>query len=139
MKKVLLCVVVLVGLVWAGTGYGGNMCWTDGWGNYYKVYVTKPDGVSPYKTVTGAWYLPEDFLIPVTGTLQKDLGGTTLILSLTGTDRTLTDHMVVYFLEASLDPTSKNGTIWYLFKTDTSSEEGSTTFTKTPCFELPPY
>ena len=115
------------------------MCWTDGWGNYWKVYVTKPDGVSPYKTVTGAWYLSETFLIPVTGTLQKGLGGTTLRLSLTGTDRTSTDHTVGYFLDATLDPTSKNGTMWYLFKMDTSSEEGSASFTKTPFSALPAY
>ena len=139
MKKVVLCIVVLAGLLWAGIGYAGNMCWTDGWGNYWKVYVTKPDGVSPYKAVTGVWYLPEDFLIPVTGTLQKGLGGTTLRLSLTGTDRTSTDHTVAYFLDATLDPTSKNGTMWYLFKMDTSSEEGSTSFTKTKCSSLPAY
>ena len=139
MKKTSLCIVVLVGLLWTGTGSAGNMCWTDGYGNYYKVYVTKPDGVSPYKTVTGAWYLPNDFLIPVTGTLQKGLGGTTLRLSLTGTDRTSTEHTYAYFLDATLDPTNKNGTIWWLYKMDTSSEEGSTTFTKTPCSELPPY
>ena len=139
MKKVVLCIVVLAGLLWAGIGYAGNMCWTDGWGYYWKLYVTKPDGVSPYKTVTGAWYLPNDFLIPVTGTLQKDLGGTTLRLSITGSYLREDDTIDFYLFDATLDPTTKNGTIRYLHKSHTSSYQGSEAFTKTPCSEFPPY
>ena len=139
MRKALLCMVVIVGLLWAGAGYAGNMCWTDGWGNYWKLYVTKPDGVSPYKTVTGAWYLPEEFLIPVTGTLQKDLGGTTLRLSVTGSYLREDDTIEFYLLDATIDPTTKNGTIRYLDKSHTSSYQGSETFTKTPCSQLPAY
>jgi hypothetical protein len=138
MKKALLCIVVLVGLLWAGTGYSGNMCWTIDWGNYLKVYVTKPDGVSPYKTVTGAWYYPGNFVIPVTGTLQKDLGGTALRLFVSGPHKS--GEVTLWFLDATLDPTTKNGPIQALSVSGgvlPDTDQG--TLTKTPCSELPPY
>jgi len=142
MKKALLCIVVLVGLLWAGTGYAGMMCWTDGDGNYWKMYVARPDGVSPYKTVTGVWYIPGVKLAPLTGTLQKGLGGTTLRLSVTSTYvRPLEDGLATFFFDAELDPTTKNGTIWYFEDTIAGEYTAApVTFTKTKCSSLPsPY
>ena len=139
MKKALLCIVVLAGLLWAGTGYAGMMCWADNIGSYFKTYVTKPDDMSPYKTVTGVWYHPGAYDMPVTGTLQKDLGGTTLRLSLTGTFVNATSEFVVWFFDATLDPTTKDGLMRYLSKKNADSATGSFDLTKTKCSDLPPY
>ena len=139
MKKGLLFMVVLVGLLWAETGYAGDMCWTDGHGTYWKTYVTKQDGMSPYKIVTGFHYTPGGYVMPVTGTLQKHPGGTTLRLSLTGTHVYQSSVFDVFFFDAELDPTTKSGTMWYLHKTNTESSADSMSFAKTRCSDLPAY
>jgi len=146
MKKGLLCIVVLAGLLSAETVCAGMKCWTDSGGFYWKLYITTPDGISPFKTVTGVYYKPGQYIVPVTGTLQKGLGGTTLILSVTGTYVTISSsELLMYSFEAKLDPTTKDGTLWWLWKKNAESLQGpesnagTETITKAKCSDLPPY
>jgi len=139
MKKKLPLILVLAVLLWVETIYAGNMCWMDGTGAYWKTYVTKPDGVSPFETVAGVRYNPATYVLPVTGTLQKRLGATTLRLSVTGTYVSTSGVMHAYFFDATLDATTKSGTIWCLEKTGTDSFVRSTILAPTECSDLPPY
>ncbi len=139
MKKKLSLILALAGLLWVGTIYAGNMCWMDGTGGYWKTYVTKPDGVSSFETVTGVRYNPATYVLPVTGTLQKSLGDTTLRLSVTGTYVSTSGVIHAYFFDATLDAITKSGTIWCLEKTDIDSFVQSTILAPTECSNLPPY
>ncbi|MFH0932877.1 MAG: hypothetical protein V1832_00990 [Nitrospirota bacterium] len=113
MKKAalfVLALVMLVGFAIQDT-QAGEWCWQDGNGEYIKVTVAKPDPLLPHKSLNGIWYSPSSWLLPVVGTTDKDTGGTSRRVGLHGTYLSGAD-LYDYVLDATIDPVTKNGTIY---------------------------
>jgi len=138
MKKAVLfflALAVLIGFV-VKDSEAGQLCWAidSGTQGYIKVSSTSPDPAYPHKLLNGTWYSPSTWLLPVVGTMESNSGGTTKRVSLHGTYVSGSD-LYDYVLDATIDPVTKNGTI-YIFS-DLLGSTNSFTLTKISCATAP--
>lgn len=138
MKKaalLFLALVVLVGFA-VKESEAGQLCWKfDGYNDYIKVTVSNPDPLYSPKLLIGMWYSPAAYVLPLVGTMVKDIGGTPTRVSLQATYGAGSSLQNPIALDASLDPVTKNGTLGiYYHNTDSVS---SFTITKINCSTAP--
>jgi hypothetical protein len=140
MKKVglVLLVLVILGGYMVKDSEAGQWCFQlDGFAEYVKLNVTRPDPLLPYWTLNGVWYHSSfHFIAPVSGTMVKSPDGTQRLLGISGTFIDAGVFNEVYQAQAIIDSATKNGTlyIWY----DTSNTSSNFPFTKVNCGTVPP-
>jgi hypothetical protein len=110
MKKAALffmALVILVGYAVRDSG-AAEMCWNlNPFTDIIKVSMVKPDPLLPHKLITGFWKATGDYVIPVVGSFETDLGGVNKRLSLHGTNNTTSfSGYRDCILDATLSPTS---------------------------------